>query len=96
MFYNWQGEDLILNCRIQPKASADCFDGVDNDRLRVRIKAPPVDGKANQHLIKFLSRQFRTPQQGVTLESGHNGRNKRVRISNPRQLPPELDIQNTT
>jgi uncharacterized protein (TIGR00251 family) len=93
MFYLWQDEGLILNCRIQPRAGTDSFDAADEELLKIRLKAAPVDGKANAHLIKFLSRQFRTPQRSIEILSGHTGRNKRVRIDSPGRLPPELPIE---
>ena len=55
--------------------------------LKVRITAPPVDGKANQHLIKFLARQFKVRKSQLELISGETSREKRFRISNPEHLP---------
>ena len=47
------GEDLLLDLFIQPKASRDQIMGPHGDELKVAITAPPVDGQANAHLIKF-------------------------------------------
>ena len=52
-------DDLLLRLVLQPKASRDAFVGLLGDELKVAITAPPVDGQANKHLIKFLSKQFR-------------------------------------
>lgn len=93
MFYHWQGNRLVLNCRIQPRASSDSFGASPGDFLRIAITAAPADGKANAHLIKFLSRQFRTPQQDIEILSGLTNRNKRIGINSPGRLPPELKIQ---
>ena len=95
MFYRWQDDELILSCQVQPKASKDAFGPISDDRVKIFITAPPVDGKANQHLIKFLSRQFKTPQSKIHIESGNNGRKKRIRIRSPRRLPPELNLGNS-
>ena len=92
MFYRWLGDELILSCRVQPKASKDAFGDIDGDRVKMLITAQPVDGKANRHLIKFLSRQFKTPQNNIRIERGEHSRNKRVRISTPGRLPPELQL----
>jgi len=92
MYYHWLGDELVLCCRVQPKASKDSFGEPLGNSVRIYISAPPIDGKANRHLIKFLSRQFKTPQSNIRIESGANGRNKRVRISMPRRLPTELQI----
>ena len=57
-FYRWEGENLILRVLLQPKASCNEFVGPQEDRLKVRLTAPPVDGQANQKLIEFLATQF--------------------------------------
>lgn len=86
-WYHWQAEDLHLNLRIQPKASKDEFAGLHGDCMKVRLTAPPVDGQANRHLIKFLAKAFKVPQAQVRLVSGESGRLKRLIIHAPRQLP---------
>ncbi|MCP5357927.1 MAG: YggU family protein [Pseudomonadales bacterium] len=90
--YEWQGEDLILRCRLQPKAAKDEFAGVLDGQIKIRITAPPVDGKANKHLIRFLAKQCRVPQERVTIMSGDISRQKRVRISAPQVLPEGLQL----
>ncbi len=87
-FWRWDGDDLVLDLKVQPRASRDELAEVLGDRLKVRITAPPVDGKANDHLVKFLAKTFRVPRSDVTLLSGETGRDKRLRIRAPAQLPP--------
>lgn len=91
-FYRWQDGALTLFCHLQPKASRDEFAGQHGDRLKIRITAPPVDGKANAHLIAFLAAQFGVAKQAVSIVSGDSGRQKTVRIENPKQLPAALSI----
>lgn len=86
-FYEWQGNDLILRIKAQPKASKDEFAEILDDRVKVRITAPPIEGKANKHLIKFLARQFRVSQSQIELLTGDNAREKRFIIRSPKQLP---------
>ncbi len=57
-YFRWDGEDLLLECHLQPKASRDEFAGLHGDRLKIRLTAPPVDGKANAHLLAFLASVF--------------------------------------
>lgn len=82
--------DLLLELRIQPRASDSGFAGRFGDRVRVRLKAPPVDGRANEALVEFLAREFGVPKSAVTIERGHGSRDKRVRLSGVESLPPTL------
>lgn len=78
--------------RVQPRASRDEIVGPHGEALKVRITAPPVDGKANAHLIRFLAKVFRVAPNAITLLSGESGRNKRVVIKQPNTLPPAAEI----
>jgi uncharacterized protein (TIGR00251 family) len=83
----WDGDDLVLSLRVQPRASRDELAGPHGDRLRVRVTAPPVDGRANAHLLRFLASAFGVPPAGVRLEGGETGRDKVVRVVRPRRFP---------
>jgi uncharacterized protein (TIGR00251 family) len=74
---------IILNVRVVPRASKDDIQGVLGDALKVRIQAPPVEGKANAYLVKFLSRYWKIPRSSIEILSGETGRNKRLRITGP-------------
>ena len=86
-WYQWQEEDLLLTIRVQPRASRDEIVGPHDDTLKVRITAPPVDGKANAHLQRYLAKCFGVATSHVELISGESGRNKRLRIRKPVHLP---------
>ena len=86
-WYRWDGDDLIIDCHLQPKASKDEFAGLHGERLKIRLTAPPVEGKANAHLLAFLAGAFGVAKSQVSLESGELNRQKRVRIRAPRRLP---------
>ena len=90
--YHWQGDDLILRCQIQPKAANDEITGVHGDRLKVRITAPPVDGKANEHIIKWFSKLFKVPKTNVDIVQGELGRQKTIRIKSPASLPVQIAL----
>ncbi len=92
-YYRWQGESLLLFCHLQPKASKDEFAGNHNGRLKIRITAAPVDGKANKHLIHFIAKQFGVAKSAVTIVKGELGRQKNLRIENPETLPICLHIE---
>ena len=57
-WFRWDGDDLILECHLQPAARSDDFAGLHGDRLKIRLTAPPVDGKANAELIELVARTF--------------------------------------
>lgn len=66
---------------IQPRASRTEITGSHGDALRIRIAAPPVDGAANDELVRFLAKTLRVPGSAVRLIHGQSGRNKTVEIS---------------
>ena len=86
-FYRWENQVLHLFVRVQPKASKDEFAEVQDDRIKVRITAPPVDGKANEHLLKFVAKCCGVAKSQVQIKSGETGRNKHLCISAPQTLP---------
>lgn len=77
----WDGDDLVLTLRVQPRAKNDAIVGPHGDAIRVRITAPPVEGKANDHLVRLLAKRLGVHRRDVTLISGESGRDKRVRIA---------------
>jgi uncharacterized protein (TIGR00251 family) len=92
-FYQWDDKNrLTLFCHLQPKASKDEFAGQYGERLKIRITAPPIDGKANTQLIKFIAKQFGVAKAQVTISSGESGRHKTLNIENPQYRPEGLGI----
>lgn len=90
-WYAWQGNDLLLNVNIQPRARQNEICGVHGEALKIRITAPPVDGKANAHLIAFLAKLCGVSKAAVTVISGESSRHKRLRIQLQKPvLPPAL------
>lgn len=85
--YTWSGNNLLLDCYLQPKASRSEIAGLFDGHMKIRIAAPPVDGKANAELIKFLAAYFSIAKSRVKIVSGHKGRRKRVCIQGLRALP---------
>ncbi|BBE75813.1 MULTISPECIES: DUF167 family protein YggU [Phytobacter] len=80
-------DGLVLRLYIQPKASRDSIIGLHGYELKVAITAPPVDGQANAHLVKYLAKQFRVAKNQVLIEKGELGRHKQVKITHPQQIP---------
>lgn len=77
---------IIINVRVVPRAAKDGVAGLlGTEALKIRIQAPPVEGKANAYLVKFLSKRWKISRSDIEILSGETGRNKRIRISNPTQ-----------
>lgn len=92
-WYRWEGEDLRLRVQVRPRAGRDEITGPAGGRLKVRITAPPVEGRANRHLTAFLARQFGVAKSRVRLEQGEKGRAKTFLIEAPRRLPEASGIR---
>jgi hypothetical protein len=83
-----QGADLVLNVHVQPNAARTEFCGLHGEAVKIRLHAPPVDGKANDELCRFLAQAFGVRPRSVVLLSGATTRVKRVRIMEAAVLPP--------
>jgi uncharacterized protein (TIGR00251 family) len=94
-WYRWHGDTLVLVLRVQPRAREDAFGEPLGDALRVRNKAPPVDGKANVRLVVFLAGAFGVPRERVRIARGTQGRSKLVCIDAPVVLPLPLTESST-
>ena len=89
-YFRWDGEDLILDCHLQPKASADEFAGLHGDRLKIRLRAPPVDGKANALLLAFLGNAF-----GVAKSRGRIAERRTQPTKTSAHSPPQTTARTT-
>lgn len=84
-------EGLRLRILLQPKASRDAIVGLHEDELKICITAPPVDGAANAHLLKYLSKLFKVPKSAIVLEKGELNRHKQVFIPQPKIMPQQIE-----
>ncbi len=75
-----QGADLLLRLRVRPRASPEGIVRVRDGRLLVRISAAPVDGAANERLMRILSRELSTPRASMILTRGVTSRDKDVLV----------------
>ena len=71
---------LRFDVRVQPRASKEEITGVHHGALRVRLRAPPVDGAANDALVIFLAGELGLSRREVRIVSGHGSRSKVVEI----------------
>ena len=86
-FFSVQADGVLLRCLIQPQASRDEIVGLQDDRLKIRIAAPPVDGKANAQLIRFLAGHFNLPRAQIEVLRGESGKRKTVKLHQLTTLP---------
>jgi hypothetical protein len=77
------GEAVWLAVSVQPNAKRTAADGLHDDALRVRLCAPPVDGKANQLLINWLADELGLPKRAIELKRGDTSRRKWLAIDAP-------------
>jgi hypothetical protein len=70
----------LVRVRVQPRAGRDELAGVRGDALLVRVKAPPVDGKANDAVCRLLAKAAGVPATSAELVRGASARDKVVRL----------------
>lgn len=71
-------DGVLLSVRIIPRASRNEIQGLHDKALKIRLSAPPVEGKANAELIKLLSKTLKLSRTQIDLKSGETGRNKTI------------------
>ncbi|MDD5405527.1 MAG: DUF167 domain-containing protein [Sulfurovaceae bacterium] len=77
MFYEINNEIVSFRIKAQPKASKSEFcEPYGDDAIKIRIKAPAVEGAANEELFKFLSKSFKVPKSSIMLKSGDTSKIK--------------------
>jgi uncharacterized protein len=80
MAYYYRDDKLILHLHLQTGSKQNSIGGLYGERLRVRIKAQPIEGKANKQLIAFLASEFGVSKSKVAILSGLRSRDKTVSI----------------
>ena len=77
----WEGDDLLLSVRVQPRASRQGVTGLHGDAVKVALNAPPVEGAANKALCRWLAEELQVAKGRVTIEQGDRSRDKRLRVA---------------
>jgi len=72
----------IFRVRVQPRASRTEVAGEQAGAIKLRVVAPPVDGKANHECIRFLARLLEVPPRAIEIVSGDSSRDKIIRVQN--------------
>ena len=89
-WYRRNGEILALTLHVQPGAKRSEIAGLHGGALKIRLAAPPVEGQANEALLKFIAVLFDVPLRQVELQSGGKSRHKVILIRRSSVLPESI------
>ncbi|OGS91900.1 MAG: YggU family protein [Gallionellales bacterium GWA2_59_43] len=89
-WFRHNGEVLTLTLHIQPGAKRSELAGLHGEALKIRLAAPPVEGRANEALLKFIAKLFDVPVRQVELKQGEQSRHKVVAITGSKVAPESL------
>lgn len=89
-WFRWEGSLLFLQLHIQPGARQNSITGLHGNRLKVKIHAPPIDGKANAELIDFMAQCFEANKSAISVSQGALSRDKTLCIANVQRIPSAL------
>jgi len=91
-------KDTIVKIYLQPKASKNEMVGPYRDGIKVKVTAPPIEGKANDALIRFLSKELGISPSSIEIVKGHHSREKTLKISGnlDQELMKKLQILQTS
>ena len=73
-------DEIVFSVRVKPRASRDAIEGEREGALVVRLTAPPVEGEANDALVRLLAARLHLPKSAVRIVSGERGRRKRIAV----------------
>ncbi len=83
MPFSFKNDKIYLDIYVQPKSSVNKIIGIFDNFLKIKIKAPPVDGAANKECIKFMAKILKIPKKSISIISGETGRRKKIEIEKP-------------
>lgn len=86
-FCAWDGNVLVLNILGAPSAKKDAIGKAKGNQLKVSVTATPVAGRATDHMVKFLAKEFEVSPKDIEVVFGRFNVNKQLRITAPKRLP---------
>ena len=90
-FCSWDGETLVLNILGQPSAKQDAIGKVKGKQLKISVTAAPVAGRATDHVVRFLTKEFGVASHDIEVVFGRFNVNKQLRIKSPKHLPTVIN-----
>lgn len=92
-FFAWDGDVLVLNVLGTPSAKRDAIGKLKGNQLKISVTAEPRAGKATDHMVRFLAKEFNVATSDITVVFGRMNVNKQLRIKAPKNLPPMIAQQ---
>ncbi|MDD5275840.1 MAG: DUF167 family protein [Methylovulum sp.] len=92
-FCAWDGETLVLNVLGKPSAKQDVIGKAKGNQLKISVTATPVGGKATDHMVRFLAKEFGVTTNDIEVVFGRFNVNKQLRIKSPKNLPSVINKQ---
>jgi len=89
-WYRRNGDIVTLTLHIQPGAKRTEVAGLHGEALKIRLAAPPIEGRANEALLKFIAESFDVPLRQVELKQGGQSRHKVLAVTGSRVSPESL------
>jgi uncharacterized protein (TIGR00251 family) len=90
VWYRSEEGNITLTLHIQPGAKRSEVVGLHGDALKVRLAAPPIEGRANEALLRFVADSFEVPLRQVELLRGAQSRHKMVKVTGSKVEPERL------
>lgn len=90
MWHQRKGDAITLALYVQPGAKHNEVTGLHGDALKIRLVAPPIEGRANEALLRFIASTFKVPLRNVELKQGAQSRHKLVLINGSTIKPESL------
>ncbi|MBD3810515.1 MAG: DUF167 domain-containing protein [Sulfuricurvum sp.] len=91
MFYQWEGDILVLNVLGTPSAKRDAIGKVKGNQLKISVTEAPVAGRATDHMVRFLAKEFGISPSDIEVVYGRMNVNKQLRLKNPKHLPSVIE-----
>ncbi len=92
-FFGWDGDVLVVNILGKPSASKDAIGKPKGSQLKVSVTAKPLNGKATDHMVRFLAPLFGVSVSAIEVVFGQENVNKQLRIKAPTKLPAVFTMQ---
>jgi uncharacterized protein (TIGR00251 family) len=86
-FFAWDGDVLVVNILGKPSASKDAIGKPHGTQLKVSVTAKPLNGRATDHMVRFLAPLFGVSVSAIEVVFGQENVNKQLRIKAPTKLP---------